>query len=213
MSDYVRPTLPSQVFYDNRGAVIDYGNRWRGESPPEDTYSVVTNAQRYGPLHLVADALIQHLATNFAVEVSEDSAFAGDLLHDRNGVMRAVRVVPVNRDEAALTFVFTSFPGVAVHAGLLHDFAFPDCGCDACDESVERVADELEWAVLCVVAGGFSEWVDPDAMLAVGHELSSGDGTRRRSGVTAQNDPPRLQVAAERLSHLPGGWQPWSLRA
>ena len=201
------------MFYDSAGAAIDYGNRWGGESPPDDAYSVTSNTQRYAPLHLVADALIDHLATTYAVEVSEDVAFAGDLLHKQDDVLRAVRIVPVNGDEASLTFVYTSFPGVMVHAGLLHDFPFPSCGCDACDESLEGVADELEWTVLCVVAGGFSEWVDPGATLSVGHVLLSGHGTRRRSGATAQNDLPRLQEAEERLSQLPGGWQPWSPRS
>ena len=34
VSDYVRPTLHSQVFYDSTGAVIDYGHRWVGELAP-----------------------------------------------------------------------------------------------------------------------------------------------------------------------------------
>ena len=52
------------------------------------------------------------------------------------------------KGSAALTFVYTSFPSVLVQAGLLHDFSFPSCGCDACDETWESSADGLEWTTL-----------------------------------------------------------------
>ncbi|WP_404810209.1 DUF6226 family protein [Microbacterium terricola] len=35
-----------------------------------------------------------------------------------------------------MTFVLTEFPGVHLRAGVLHDFHFPTCGCDACDDDV-----------------------------------------------------------------------------
>jgi len=215
MPDYVRPALASQVFYDSTGAVIDYGNRWRGESPPEETYSVLTNPQRFEPIHAVADALIEHLATKYAVEVSEDVAFADDLLRQREEALRAVRVVPVDRNEAPLTFVFTSFPGVVLHAGLLHDFPFPDCGCDACDETAETAASELEELSLTIAADGMKEWVNPKSFLSVGYEISSADGTKRRRGETGHGKDlfVRMQAAGEELKKLPDGWQPWSLRA
>src|SRR5690554_2561679 len=137
MPDYVRPTLPQLVFYDDAGAVIPYGNRWPDRIAPEHAYSVVTHPERFAPLYLVAEALIQHLAETYEVSVSDDIAHAGELLHDSyHGVVRAVQVVPQNADAASLTFVYTSFPGVTVHAGLLHDFPFPDCGCDACDDDI-----------------------------------------------------------------------------
>jgi hypothetical protein len=53
--------------------------------------------------------------------------------------------------------VLTGYPGVMVHAGVLHDFPFPVCGCDACDETAETTADGMELLVLTVVAGGYSE--------------------------------------------------------
>lgn len=214
MPDYARPPIPRQVFYDSEGAVIDYGNRWRGESPPEDTYSVTSNLERFAPLHAVADVLIEYLASNYAVEVSEDVAFAEDLLRERNDVLRAVRVVPANDEQAPLTFVYTDFPGVVLHAGLLHDFPFPGCGCDACDETAETAAHELERIVLTVAADGFTEWVDPEAWLSVGYALSSADGRTRQRGETIAGGlpPAKLQTAGERLRRLPGGWQPWNPR-
>ncbi|WP_424980865.1 DUF6226 family protein [Microbacterium sp. S308A+] len=41
---------------------MSYGSRWGG-SPPEDSYSVETNLERFAPLHTVADALSATSAT------------------------------------------------------------------------------------------------------------------------------------------------------
>jgi hypothetical protein len=212
MSEYIRPSLPRQVFYDSAGAVIDYGNRWRGESPPENAYSVESNLERFAPVHLVAQALIDHLAANYAVSVSEDVAFADDLLYKPDHVERAIRVVPVNGDQAALTFVFTSYPSVILHAGLLYEAPYPQCGCDACDETAESAADELESTVLKVVAGGLAERVNPGSDLSIGYELWSADGSRGARGETGHSDlsPAWLEQARERLRRLPGRWQRWS---
>jgi hypothetical protein len=125
VSEYVRPVLPKQVFYDAEGNIIDYGNRWRGQLPPDDTYSVDSHPERFAPLHTVADALIQHLRDTYAVTVSEEVALVSDLIGTPDDVVRAVRVTPANADGAPLTFVFTSYPGITVHAGLLHDSGFP----------------------------------------------------------------------------------------
>ena len=211
VSDYVRPTLPSQVFYDSTGAVIDYGNRWGGGLAPKDSYGVDSNPQRFAPLHLVADALIQHLTETYAVTVSEDAAFAADLMHEPGDVLRAVRVDPANPDAAPLTFVYTSYPGVILHAGLLHDFPFPQCGCDGCDETAESAAQELEWTVLDVAAGGYSERVNPGTQLPIGYEIASADGTPLETGARGLDCPTsRLRDAESQLRRLPGRWQPWS---
>ncbi len=212
MPDYVRPNLPQEVFYDSAGAVIDYGNRYRGKSPPDDSYSVDSNPQRFAPLHLVADALIEHLTASYAVEIIDDIATAADLIQERQDVLRAVRIIPPKSEQATLTVVYTSYPGVIVHAGLLQDFPFPLCGCDACDESLERVADELEQTVLSVVAGGFTEWIDRDRWLSIGHGLLKLDGTNRGAGMSAAEHIPtdRLQIAEDRLKELSDVWQPWT---
>ena len=93
-----------------------------------------------------------------------------------------MRVTPRNDSAAPLTFVYSSSPGVSVHAGLLHDFLFPDCGCDACDESWEGCADGLEWTVQTIVAGGYSEHVVSDRRLGVGYRLAGLGGMRSGSG-------------------------------
>ena len=76
--------------------------------------------------------------------VEPDPRAVTDLLLLPNEVVHAVRVTPRNPASAPLTFVFTPFPGVYLHAGSLHDFHFPVCGCDACDDSVADLVEELE---------------------------------------------------------------------
>ncbi|WP_104082585.1 DUF6226 family protein [Cryobacterium sp. Y11] len=36
--------------------------------------------------------------------------------------------------------------GVYRHVGLLHDFHFPVCGCDACDNDVTDLVEDFEWS-------------------------------------------------------------------
>ncbi|MGX9294439.1 DUF6226 family protein [Tsukamurella paurometabola] len=47
--------------------MIEYGDRWGIDSPPDDSYSRTINLDRFEPLHLVADALIDHLVSTYEV--------------------------------------------------------------------------------------------------------------------------------------------------
>jgi hypothetical protein len=210
MSAYVRPAIHVPVFRDAEGRVIPYGRRWAG-SPPEETYSVVSHPERYLPLHTVADALIGHLRATYDVELDEGPEVADDLLRPHPEVQRAVRVRPADAASAALTFVFTTFPGVIVHAGLLHDFAYPMCGCDACDSPWEYEVDQLERTVLAVVSGDYVESVTSQS--EVGFRLVYPNGST--TGQTRAEDLPagRLTAALPILRDLPDGWAPWPLRA
>ncbi len=49
---------------------------------------------------------------------------------------------------------------VGVTAGPVAQFVFPVCACDACDETVEPVADDLEATVFAVVAGHLRQRID-----------------------------------------------------
>src|SRR5580765_5529275 len=158
MSEYVRPVIAAKLCRDADGSVIAYGSRWGIEGPPEDTYSVDSHPERFEPVHRIAEALIEYLQREYDVQIIDDLSCAADVRYNVNA-RRAVRVAPRSSDAASLTFVFTDYPGVVVHAGLLHDFLYPQCGCDACDENWESVADELERTVLAVVSGGYREEV------------------------------------------------------
>jgi hypothetical protein len=214
VTSYVRPVIAVQEFVDGTGAVINYGDRWGADSPPDDSYSVTSHLERFAPLHDVAAALIAHLDETYDVVVTEDLAFARDIHHTRGDVVRAVRVTPNNPHAARLTFVFTSFPSVIVHAGLLQDFLFPFCGCDACDERWDRLADELEWQTLAVTSGGFQERIVAGADLDVTMSLESADGSSSIGSQSQRVDFPadRVEVAEKRLRELGGPWVPWPLR-
>lgn len=168
MSEYVRPPIDPPVFRDAQVYVINYGDRWGRAGPPGESYSVTSNLERFAPLHTVAEALVDYLVSTFDVTRCEGIELAGAIEHPRDDVVRAVRLAPADARAASLTFVFTSFPSVVVLAGAVQEFRFPDCGCDACDESWNTQAEEMEWQGLAVAAGNFSEsikigrkpWVD-----------------------------------------------------
>ena len=109
-------------------------------------------------------------------------------------MLQAVKVTPRDPRAAALTFVLTGYPGVMVHAGVLHDFPFPVCGCDACDETAETVADRLEMLVLTVAAGGYSERYPVGRKRWSEYALTAFDGSGSESG---QGEP--APAAAARL--------------
>ncbi|MGO3885133.1 MAG: DUF6226 family protein, partial [Mycetocola sp.] len=157
-ADYVRPELPHAEYLDENGQVIRYGERWSG-SPPEGSYSVASHTERYAVLHTVATALINHLVERYDVDVTDDLTVGDDLVHPFPGALRAVRISPRRADAAELSIVFTDFPGIAIHAGALHDSAYPMCGCDACDTSAEGEVEELEERVLAVADGRFQEGI------------------------------------------------------
>lgn len=204
VDSYRRPAIEPAVFRDAAGAVIRYGDRWDAD-PPEDSYSVTSDLERFQPLHAVADALIDALTADYDVAVEDDLAAASDLMHPRDDVVRAVRITPTDTTAAPLTFVFTSFPSVLIHAGVMHDFLYPTCGCDACDENWERMADSMEWDVGAVVTGGYSESADD---MAVSFRLVGSDGSRSGSGRGADAPPDRLAEAAPRLAAR-SGWAAW----
>lgn len=211
---YHRPDLPKEIYYNRDGEPIPYGRQWGEGGPDPDSYSVDSHPERFAGLHLVARALIDHLTAVYDVDVQEDPVHAGELLSERKDVLQAVKITPRDSRAAALTFVLTGYPGVMVHAGVLHDFPFPVCGCDACDETVETVADRLEMLVLSVAAGGYSERYPVGRKRWSEYVLAAFDGSGSESGrgEPASVDAARLRGAEIRLREVAGGWSPWPLR-
>ncbi|MDL5488199.1 DUF6226 family protein [Microbacterium wangruii] len=205
----MRPAIDERTFRDADGHVIDYGNRWDG-SPPEDTYSVDTHPERFAPLHLVAEALIAHLRATYDVEIDEGAETAADLLspafHD---VVRAALIRPNDPACAALTLVFTSYPGVMMHAGLLHDFHYPVCGCDACDSNWQAEADQLEQQVFAIVSGNYRETVERGLRPWVDFAFTYPDGASSGRSRTQDLPAERLRAAKRVLRDLPEGWAAW----
>ncbi|HEY9424376.1 MAG TPA: DUF6226 family protein [Microterricola sp.] len=215
---YVRPELPAVEILDEAGLPIPYGSRWGAGGPPEDSYSVDAHPERFAGLHTVARALIEHLERVFDVEVVHEQATDAALLRPQRDVIERVRVLPRAPEAAPLLFAFTAYPGVIVEAGVLHWFPYPICGCDACDETAEAQAHELELLVFAVANGGYAEHypVGRRRDLHFGLVLldASGAVTGSSTGVadTVGLSTERLEQGAMRLAALPRGWQPWPLR-
>lgn len=209
LTGYVRPTIREPVLLDPDGRPVRYGGRWP-DGPPDAAYGVDSHPGRFAPLHDVADALVRHLAARHDVAVTDDLACADDLRHPVAGAVRAVRLVPRRETAAPLTVVWTGYPAVALHAGLLHDFPFPVCGCDACDEAWPAVADDLEWHVGAVVAGGYRERA---ARSRTGYDLAGDGRAVGGSGiVTDRADRRYVRAARKRLAAVAGGWAAWPQR-
>jgi hypothetical protein len=211
---YVRPALPVDTYDAENGTAIPYGHRWGEDGPAPDSYSVTSYPERFAGLHVVARALIDHLVAVYDVEVLEDKALAADTMIEARDVVAAVRLTPRASDAAPLTFILTGFPGVVVHAGVLHDFPFPVCGCDACDETVLTQADRLERLVLSVAAGGYAERYPVGGRRWREYALTAFDGSGAESGKGEPGplSPSRLREAELRLKDVEGGWSPWPLR-
>lgn len=218
MSAYQRPAVDLPIFRDEAGRPIAYGDRWAG-GPPEDAYSVVSHPERYAPLHSVALALIEHLRSEYEVEVDESVDVLDDFIRRPGGTMKAVRVRPLDGDCAALTFAFTDFPGIVVHAGAIHDLVFPTCGCDACDTTWQTEAAELERHVFAVVGGGYGESIGAGPRPWIEEAWDFADG--HTSGRTQAPDLSRERLARARRELASGAglervlrgdartWAPW----
>jgi hypothetical protein len=211
---YVRPLLSEATYYSEDGVPIPYGRQWGDDGPDPESYSVDSHPERFAGLHVVARALIDHLVVVYDVEVHEDTAHAAELLMEARDVLQAVTVTPRRSRAAPMTFVLTGYPGVIVHAGELHDFPFPVCGCDACDETAETSADRMEMLVLTVAAGGYSERYPVGRRRWSEYALTAFDGSGSESG---KGEPGhittnRLHDAEIRLRDVAGGWSPWPLR-
>ncbi len=212
MSSYARPAIEGPVVRNDDGRVIEYGRRWEG-SPPEDSYSVDAHPERFAPLHAVAEALVWHLRDTYDVEVTEGVESGPELRRPAGEVARSVRLQLRDPAAAPLTIVFTAYPGVFVRAGMLQGFAFPMCGCDACDSTWEAEADQLEKTVLAVAEGRFRERIGGGAEPWVEYALEFPDGSSSGRVPAGESPAPRVEAARARLDGNGGGWQPWPLRA
>lgn len=85
---------------------------------------MTSNLERFSPLHAVADALVTWLRATYEVDVEVDLSVGADVLRAPKEITRSVRVTSRNELAAPLTFVYSAFPVVIMHAGLLHDFLF-----------------------------------------------------------------------------------------
>jgi hypothetical protein len=222
MSQYVRPPITSRSYVDDEGAVIDYGQRWGRDGPPHDAYTRTSNLDRYEPLQMVARALIDYLDRTYDVVLESGPSCMEVFLRPEFGLVPgpvdpadlidAARISPQDLSCAPLTFGFTSYPGLWMCAGVLYDFAFPHCGCDACDEGIDYLLDEMEQAVFAVTQGNLQESISRRGTRAT-YELKRADGAASGRTRLDRRSKHRIKAAKDRLAKAPNGWTAWPLRS
>lgn len=211
MKTYERPQIEPPVFTDDTGQAISYGHRWE-EEPPEDSYSKTSNTERFDPIVHVAEAMIAYLISKYDVTVTEHSPHEATP-EDPENVVKALTLTPSNPQSAPLKFEFTDFPGIRLHAGLMHVFLFPACGCDACDEDWTTCIDEFEEDVLAVVEGNYQEYVEGTLKLWQGYHLTTSNGSYRGGrGWATKEARQRAKHSRKMLEGFGGKWRPWPLR-
>lgn len=178
---------------------LEWAPRWP-DSPPDDAYSRVTDPERFRVLQPFVLALLDDLDAEFDVRREPAGAISGGAAEQVHW-SDPVRLIPSDPQAAALTVAFTSFPGVLVRFGEATDLVLPFCGCDACDDLVQHLVEDLRFHVEALVTGGFAEWHDSKG---AGHRFAVGAwGTT--SSFTPADDPP----AAVSFRHT---WGRWPLR-
>lgn len=199
---FARPALALPEFVDDDGRVIGYGSRWADGSPPDDAYSRVSHPERFAPVLTVVEALVDYLETSYVVDV------------DRRDGESDARVVHLRPTTGAAITITATAESVGIEAGALFRDIVPVCACDACDESAETVADQLEETLLAIAAGGLREVFPVGRQRSLHTRILTADGGRSSSGDPGPSiSPERLDRAAEILGRLADGWWPaWSLR-
>ncbi len=131
---------------------------WGPDGPPENAYSRVTAPERFPPLVDWTLDLLARLEAGYAVVREDDFGLDPEL--ERMAVTKpTVRLAP-RRDGAApvvVAFTHCEHAGVHVRFGRFHVEPFPECGCDACDETAEENFELLRETVEAAVAGEFKE--------------------------------------------------------
>jgi hypothetical protein len=148
--------------------------------PADDAYGRVTNPERFRPLHSAAKAIVARLESRYEV-VRVDGGTA-------EGEERRVQLVPAVG--GSLTVSWTSFPGLMVRYGRWHDEAYPQCGCDACDEDPDEELEDLERKVDALTTGRFTESVSSDEQGSwLGFSFAFDDGEESGRGLLSEGDP------------------------
>lgn len=219
---YSRPAIADREFVDDLGRRVVYGRR-RDKVPelaPRDAETnVFSHQERYEPIFAIAEALIAHLAASYDVVIEDDlgqsSRFDIFRKAPETSFVRVVRIRPIAPTEAPLVIGFHDQPGaIRVMAGWYSEFDMWFCGCDACDEPWEDIADSLEDVVLTVAERGTTERIDRRAWGRARYWL---DPSRRR--IAAGSIPksamrPGILEAAKSSSRQleTGRWLPWTTR-
>lgn len=152
----------------------------RREEPPPEAYERVTNPERFQVLHETMQTLLERLEAEFDVQREQGFGLDEDLERNFTLAVPTARLTPSDPDAAPIAVVFSDFPGLHLRFGRWWKEALPSCGCDACNESGEQLAEQLEQLVEDVVAGRFWESDDNSRHWKEG-AIWGPDESRRRS--------------------------------
>jgi hypothetical protein len=156
--------------------------------PPDDAaYGRVTRPERYAPLQSFARQLVDDLVEHYDAEIRPEPGRDPESA----GVVGSVRVCPGHGDGGCLTLGETPFPGVVLGLGRWHWFHYPRCGCDACDEQVDRLTLDLALLVDAYVNGRFTEYLDGGRL---GHRWSTAGGSSSGWTELGETDSRRSEV-------------------
>ena len=158
-------------------------------------------------LHTVMLEILDHLEREFEVKREEGYGLDDELERNFEMALPTVRLTPADPDAAPITVVFSAFPGLNVRFGKWWQELLPACGCDACAESGEKLAEELKSLTEDVTAGRFREVLRSDGPWKVWStsawqelEIWGASGRRRgRNRRVAKGSSGRQQM----------DWQPW----
>ena len=192
----------------------------RGEaSPTGEAYSRVTNPERFRPLHPAMLEIMDRLESQFEVERTEGYGLDKKLERGVDLARPDIRLTPRDLEAASIAVSFSTFPGLHVRFGRWYIEPFPNCGCDACDESAEGEIERLNDMVDDVTAGRFREAIRRPLISFRGSgwmetRFWSADDTRSRtrSRRTSRVDSPRAREMAGGRRRLDLDWKPWRRR-
>ena len=187
------------------------GSRWGDEGPPDEAYGRVTDPGRFGPLHDAVLEILGRLEAEFDVERVEGYGLDEDLESKRGLVRPSVKLSPADPEAAPITVAFTDFPGLFVRFGRWTEEPFPNCGCDACDETAESEIESLTERVDSLTANGLRETVQAPKV-PFGHgslEVEWGPPSYGRSWSRINRDLARRMSGGRRRLEL--DWKPCAL--
>ena len=150
--------------------------------------------------------IIGRLENDFEVERTEGYGLDEELERGLDLARPDVKLIPADPDAAPIAVVFTAFPGLHLRFGRWYIEPFPDCGCDACDESAEGEIERLNEMVDDVTAGRFREAIEIPLMSFMGsgwREAKFWSPDERRSSTRSQSSPTGIRRQS-RLIHRPG---------
>lgn len=212
MEPYKRPVVVPPKFYSESGEEIVYGERWP-QGPPEDQYEVVRNPGRFAPLYPITRAIIAYLHEQYEVELLKEHSRAGFGILGATSTGGSVILESLTPGSTSIELHFLPDYGIELHAGHFYRCVFPSCGCEACDETWEVAADDLERTIFAVVKGGFFEEVTPWPHRWRKNEFRFGDGSAGREGTRTDAQERRyFKKLGVSLLGKKWAWQPWQPR-